>query len=235
MLATQHPAAGVRKAAAMVLPRDAVTADVLVVNGLLKDPDPHTRLAAMLAIAEMPTSAEIGKALYEERRKRNYSDRWLSRALYIAATRHKPSFLTSYKKAIRAPWHSKTCPFRSGWAHTKPDWRAPAAEELAAWGDMDVPGNWESRGLPDFDGVVWFTRTLEWPHGSNPSGLTIGRVSNTSEVSVNGLLLTPQPAETRRCTGGKRARLRSAHLRRPGRHAAQRTEHHHRPHPEQPQ
>ena len=40
---------------------------------------------------------------------------------------------------------------------------------------------------------------------------------------------------TRRCTGGKRARLRSAHLRRPGRHAAQRTEHHHRPHPEQPQ
>ena len=31
----------------------------------------------MLAIAEMPTSAEIGKALYEESRKpENYSDRW---------------------------------------------------------------------------------------------------------------------------------------------------------------
>ena len=26
---------------------------------------------------------------------------------------------------------------------------------------MQVPGNWEARGLPDFDGVVWFTRTLE--------------------------------------------------------------------------
>ena len=26
---------------------------------------------------------------------------------------------------------------------------------------MEVPGNWESRGLPDFDGVVWFTRSFD--------------------------------------------------------------------------
>jgi plastocyanin len=59
---------------------------------------------------------------------------------------------------------------------------------------MEVPGNWESRGLPDFDGVVWFTRALDWPQGSQPTGLTLGRVSSTSEVWINGLPVTPQPA-----------------------------------------
>ena len=45
----------------------------------------------------------------------------------------------------------------------RPDWRAPAGADLSSeWKDMQVPGNWESRGLPDFDGVVWFTRTLDW-------------------------------------------------------------------------
>ena len=29
-----------------------------------------------------------------------------------------------------------------------------------------MPGKWESRGLPDFDGVVWFTRTVQWPDGA---------------------------------------------------------------------
>ena len=38
-------------------------------RGLLHDPDLHTRLAAMLAIADMPTSAEIGQALYAESRR----------------------------------------------------------------------------------------------------------------------------------------------------------------------
>ena len=32
-----------------------------------------------------------------------------------------------------------------------------AAEVASDWKDMQVPGAWETRGLPDFDGVVWFT------------------------------------------------------------------------------
>ncbi len=190
----KHPAAGVRKAAVMVLPRDAATASAVLAAGLLQDPDLHTRLAATLAIADMPTSTEIGTMLYKESQtSENYSDRWLSRAFYIAASRHKAAFLTSYKNDPRAvPFKDLPVPLRLG--ATKPDWRTPAAEELAAWGTMEVPGNWESRGLPDFDGVVWFTRTLEVPHGTTASGLTIGRVSNTSEIWLNGLLLTPQPA-----------------------------------------
>ena len=62
MQALKHPAAGVRKAAAMVLPRNAEVARALV--PLLQDPDLHTRLAATLAIADMPASPEIGQAIY---------------------------------------------------------------------------------------------------------------------------------------------------------------------------
>ena len=63
---------------------------------------------------------------------------------------------------------------------------------------MQVPGNWESRGLEDFDGVVWFTRTIEAPQGAGEMTLSLGRISNTAEVWVNGLSVaqnaTPPPA-----------------------------------------
>jgi azurin len=52
---------------------------------------------------------------------------------------------------------------------------------------MQVPGNWESRGLPDFDGVVWFTRTLDWPEGVEAKELTLGRIGNIAELWINGI------------------------------------------------
>jgi azurin len=58
---------------------------------------------------------------------------------------------------------------------------------------MEVPGNWESRGLPDFDGVVWFTRTLEWTEAAATGSVSLGPIRNNAEVWVNGLLLTPAP------------------------------------------
>jgi len=198
--ALKHPAAGVRKAAAMVLPKGA--AEAAAILPLLQDPDLHTRLAATLALADMPAAAEIGSALYKESQKpENYGDRWLSRAFYIAATRHKGPFLTSYRADPAAlPFTELPVPLRLG--ATKPDWRMPSAQDLSAWQDMQVPGNWESRGLPDFDGVVWFTRTLEWPQGAAPSGLTLGRVSSSSEVWINGLSVTPQPGGGRGAAAG---------------------------------
>ena len=191
LAALKHPAAGVRKAAAMVLPNGAAEAEAIV--PLLQDPDLHTRLAATLRLADMPAAAPIGAALYRESQKpENYSDRWLSRALYIAATRHKAAFLTTYRADPKAlPFGELPVPLRLG--ATKPDWRVPPAQELStAWKDMEVPGNWEARGLADFDGVVWFTRTID-PGRTVPSAsLTLGRVGNTSEVWVNGLSVSPQ-------------------------------------------
>jgi putative membrane-bound dehydrogenase-like protein len=190
--ALKHPAAGVRKAAAMVLPRSAEAGSAILDAGLLQDRDLHTRLAATLVLADMPSSAALGQALYKESQKsENYGDRWLSRAFYIAATRHKDHFLTMQRSDPKAvPFTDLPAALRLG--ATKPDWRVPSAQELStAWKDMQVPGNWEARGLPDFDGVVWFTRQLSWPADAEASSLTLGRVGNMAEVWINGLSVTP--------------------------------------------
>lgn len=187
----KHPAAGVRKAAAMVLPRTPESAGAILTANLLQDPDPHTRLAVLLALADMPTSAQIGSALYKESQKpENFSERWLSRALYIAANRHQKAFLTSYGSDKNAlPFKDLPAVLRIG--TMKPDWRMPSTQELTSvWKDMQVPGSWESRGLPDFDGVVWFTRTVDSPQALEAS-LALGRVSNNADVWINGLSVTP--------------------------------------------
>ena len=47
-----HPAAGVRKAAMQVLPKNEETLNNLLANNNLRDPAPHTRLVAMVALAD---------------------------------------------------------------------------------------------------------------------------------------------------------------------------------------
>jgi uncharacterized protein len=194
--ALKHPAAGVRKAAAMVLPHTAEASRAILAAGLLKDPDLHTRLAAALVMADMPASPEIGPALYAESQiAPNYTDKWLSRAFYIAATRHQKAFTAAYHADRNAlPYTALPVALRIG--GIKPDWRSPPAPVLAAdWKDMPVPGNWETRGLPDFDGVVWFTRTVDWAAGATTAtGLTLGLVRNSAEVWVNGVSVTPAPS-----------------------------------------
>ena len=91
-----------------------------------------------------PQSAELSQALYRESQKPdNYSDRWLSRAFYIAALRHRTTFSTAYKAdAAALPFDSLPIALRLG--ALKPDWRLPAAADVATdWKDMQVPGNWE--------------------------------------------------------------------------------------------
>ena len=189
--ALKHPAAGVRKAAVMVLPKSAESAAAVVDAGLLRDPDLHTRLAATLAIAEMPQAPAVGDALYAASQvAENHTDRWLSRALVIAATRHRDAFLTRYK-ADPAATPMTALPLALRLGGLKPDWRSPAAADADAWGNIQVPGSWETRGLPDFDGVVWFTRSFNWSGGSPDATVALGRIGNQAEVWVNGLPVTP--------------------------------------------
>ncbi len=201
--ALKHPSAGVRKAAVMVLPKSSYGAGVVMGAKLLQDPDLHTRLAVVLAIAEMPEFVEIGTELYRESQKpENYSDKWLSRAFYIAAIKHQKSFTTAYKSDKAAvPFDALPIAIRLG--TLKPDWRAPNAKDVASdWKEMQVPGNWESRGLPDFDGVVWFTRTIDVPAGAGDASLSLGAIRTTSEVWVNGIQVT-QPGGGRGGGGGR--------------------------------
>ena len=227
--ALKHPAAGVRKVAAMVLPKTAESAAAIVDAGLLRDPDLHTRLAATLAIADMPQAPAIGEALYAASQvPENYTDRWLSRALFIADTRHRDAFLALYK-ADPAATPMTALPLSLRLGGLKPDWRVPPAAEMDAWQNIQVPGNWETRGLPDFDGVVWFTRTFTWSAGSPDATIALGRIGNTAEVWVNGL---HGDARRRRARPPVAARRRTARLRAPRRHAQGRRERPHRPHHE---
>ena len=185
--ALKHPAAGVRKAAAMVLPASVESSGAILDAGLLKDPDMHTRLAAVLRVADLPATAATGQALYAASLDAaNVGDRWLSRALYIAAYRHRDAFLTEYRNDPRAlPASALPMALRLG--GSRPDWRTPLPESLAAdWKEMKVPGKWESLDLPAFDGVVWFTRTVTWPAGASAGRLSLGRIGNVAEIWING-------------------------------------------------
>ena len=200
--ALAHPAAGVRKAAAMVLPKTLDAAKAIESAGLLQDKDLHTRLAVILALADVPASPEIGKMLYAaSAHTENYGDRWLSRALFVAAARHRAGFLAEYKADPKAiPGTALPVSLRMGL--TKPDWRNPDKAALTAdWKDMEAPGNWESRGLPDFDGVVWFTKSVDVPAAAAGT-LSLGRISNVGEVWVNGISVAPLVAPPAPAGGG---------------------------------
>ena len=203
--ALKHPAAGVRKAAAMVLPRTAEAGQAMLQAGLLQDPDLHTRLAATLVMADMPASPEVGAALYRQSQAPDsFGDKWISRAIYVAAMRHQKSFTTAYHADRGAlPFGELPVSLRLG--TLKPDWRSPAAADRAGeWKDMEVPGNWEARGLPDFDGVVWFTRTVDLLQGAAASVLSLGPIRNNSEVWVNGASVIPTPLAPGAPGGGGR-------------------------------
>jgi putative membrane-bound dehydrogenase-like protein len=201
--ALKHPSAGVRKAAAMVLPHAAAASNALLSAGLLQDPDLHTRLAATLVLAEMPASPDVSAALFKASQlPENFTDPWLGRALYIAATRQQQDFLVQYRNdPDKLPFSSLSVPLRIG--NLKPDWRMPPAADLAAdWKDIDVPGNWEAHGLPNFDGVVWFTRTVNLPAGASADSLSLGAVRNTAEVWLNGVEVSAGFGRGGRAGGG---------------------------------
>jgi putative membrane-bound dehydrogenase-like protein len=88
---TQHGSPASRRAATMVLPRCEEAAHEIVRSGLLTDPDPDVRLAALLAIAEMPrereAAQELVKALTDTA---NLRDRWIRDAFIAAAVSAEP-------------------------------------------------------------------------------------------------------------------------------------------------
>ena len=145
--ALKHPAAGVRKAAAMVLPKTPEAATAIVERRPARRIPTCTR--AWRRCSPSPRCRRAGgraRRLYAEAKKpENFNDRWLSRAIYIAATRHRDTFLTQYKADPAAtPFTALPAALRLG--DTKPDWRTPPAADLRAeWKDMQVPGAWETK------------------------------------------------------------------------------------------
>jgi putative membrane-bound dehydrogenase-like protein len=92
--ALSHASAGVRRAAVMTLPRNDQTRGMLAKLQVLNDSDLQVRLAAILALAEMPPSKGAAlSVLLLLSPDENLRDRWLADAITSAAARQEQSFL----------------------------------------------------------------------------------------------------------------------------------------------
>jgi putative membrane-bound dehydrogenase-like protein len=100
--ALKHHAAGVRRNAVQVLPRDAKSVAAILDAGLTKDSDAQVRLMSLLALADQaptPAAAEAIVAVLSD--PTNASDRWIPDAATSAAANNSETFLKalSEKKA----------------------------------------------------------------------------------------------------------------------------------------
>ena len=107
--ALDHPAAGVRKAAVQIIPKNHHGILAIKNHGLLKDPNLNTRLATFVSLALVPGSDQIGEMLYNASlNKENEQDKWLSQALYSGVTNHREGFMKAFGNQANSPKGSFT-------------------------------------------------------------------------------------------------------------------------------
>lgn len=102
----RHQSPGVRRTAALVIPRDAAGLSEILAAGLLDDPAPQVQLAATLALAEGPV-VEAAAAKLADRLLggKVEGDRWLRDALIAAGAHHAEPFLRAV--AAQAAGHAE--------------------------------------------------------------------------------------------------------------------------------
>jgi putative membrane-bound dehydrogenase-like protein len=97
--ALKNPAAGVRKAALQILPANDASLKAIRAAGMLKDPNPYTRLSAILFLTQFHDSDEIGAELYQLGKAPDVEkDEFLNMAVHDAAAHNRPGFF----KAMQA-------------------------------------------------------------------------------------------------------------------------------------
>jgi azurin len=97
--ALSHPVAGVRRAAIQVLPKTLATLAAIQRAKVLDDADGRVKLAAILALADMKPSADIGAALVDVALKpENEKDNWLKWAITAAAANNQTHFAAAFNK-----------------------------------------------------------------------------------------------------------------------------------------
>ena len=176
--ALTHPAAGVRKAAIQILSPIQWTEQAIVKSGVLDDPDPNTRLAAILSLVKVAPSQTLGEKLFEiSEEAKVKSDNWLAKAVYVSATRHRNGFMAAFAKANPA--------FN---AETPEMQRELSAFDDKAWKTMELPQTIERAGL-SMDGIVWFRKTVDIPaSGAGKKGmLSLGPIDDSDETWINGV------------------------------------------------
>ena len=97
--AMRHPAAGVRKNALKLLPRNDKALSALKWTNAISDPDLKVRLAAIQTLTDLPASEEIGKILYlAGQDSENSADEYLSQAIFSGVIKHEKGFKNAAAK-----------------------------------------------------------------------------------------------------------------------------------------
>ncbi len=179
--ALAHPASGVRKNALRVVPRDAASLQAIMDSGTLEDEDLGVRLAALLAVSEMPPSDAAGRRLYAiSTHEVAREDVWLSEALYIAASAHRDGFLAAYAEdegQVDAD------------AFATADWSGMDLDD-SDWRTMTLPVAWrQTEHLQSFDGVVWFRKEVTLPATTHALSLGLGGIYDSDVAYVNGTVV----------------------------------------------
>lgn len=87
----------------------------------------------------------------------------------------------------REAWFQDLYTHDMGWCNNHQVWAEPDFQD-ENWKTMELPATWEKQGLPNFDGVVWFRKTVEIPRSwyRKPLTLDLGPIADEDIVFYNG-------------------------------------------------
>lgn len=177
--ALKHPAASVRKAAIQILSKVKWTRQMATGSGVLQDPDPGTRLSAILSLVALSPSDSLGSTLYDlSKEKTIVEDDWLAKATYVAASKHREGFIKAY--ITDHPGYEKPQVVVAP--------RREAADlDDSSWKTMALPQQMEKAGV-EIDGLIWFRITLDIPKAmtGKKATLSLGPIDESDETWLNG-------------------------------------------------
>ncbi len=104
----------------------------------------------------------------------------------IASNGNDNIMLNSYNQEIEK-WKNKVYETDNGYTNGIPAWTGDSLND-SNWSTMSLPSYWESNVLPNFDGIVWFRKTINVPANWNGKELelSLGIIDDEDIVFWNG-------------------------------------------------
>ena len=164
---------------------DRLNHDLKVPIGLISSNWGGTRIESWIDRADLrthPMFRDRTNALIDQIRNWENMDENRARKLQADARRRLELDQANYWLQLNAkdPGHQE------GWMNRDLD--------DDSWSEMDLPGEWEheSEELSDFDGIVWFRKSIEIPEdwrGRDDVVLNLGGIDDSDQTYFNGTLI----------------------------------------------
>jgi sialate O-acetylesterase len=86
-----------------------------------------------------------------------------------------------------AAWQKEYLIKDAGYKQGMPQWAAPIVD-TTGWGTMLLPTEWETAGLPDFDGIVWYRKKVNIPQewAGKDLQVSLGTIDDNDITFFNG-------------------------------------------------